>query len=241
MDIQDHINKTITGFESDFDLVFHNKSLLSQALTHRSYLVVTGEERHFSNERLEFLGDSILNFTLTEFLYQQYPDKHEGDLSKMKAILVSKNILGAAALKKGYGKYILMNFGEEKSGGRERLSVLSDVYEAVIGAVYLDLGLEKAKDIVYQDIVIHHTAHLTDSDYKNHKSHLLEYIQSLELEPPRYEIISEEGPDHEKVFHIYVFSGSKKLGEGSGGNKKQAEQLAAQHALRNIEEKRVEL
>jgi ribonuclease-3 len=236
-EIEKHYQNIWSEFEKKFALTFSNPHLLIQAFKHRSYLIVSEEDKTFSNERLEFLGDSVLNLVLTEFLFNIYPNLSEGDLSKMKSILVSKKVLGEIALEIGLGDMILMNKGEEQTGGRQRLSVLADAYEAILGALYLDQGFNAPKDFIKKHILDRHEQFTKRSMLRNHKSELLELLQAEALANPIYQLIKEVGPDHDKHFYVEVRIGDFILGFGQGKNKKQAEQNAAEEALEKISRK----
>ena len=216
---------------------FKNKELLVSALKHRSFLAVTQEERYLSNERLEFLGDAVLDLVTTEYIYQKYPKKSEGELSKMKSILVSKKVLASVAKDLHLGEYILINYGEEKSGGRKRISILANTFESVLGALYLDSGSQPAKQFVISNLLKKSNRYLNLISVQNYKSNLLEYSQSKGWGIPDYNVITEHGPDHEKIFKISVTIAGKKLSTGTGPSKKRAEQSAARKAIEVLKEK----
>ena len=224
-------------FKSRFSLPFRNKDLLIHALKHRSYLIVTKEDKIQSNERLEFLGDSILNFVLTEYLYETFPNRTEGQLSKMKSILVSKKVLADIANTMDLGQYILLNKGEEKTGGRKRESVLADTVEALIGAIYLDRGLKFAKRFISNYLIDDIDKFLSDKDMKNYKSELLEMIQANSNQMPEYVVTKESGPEHDKIFYIDVKFRNDCIGSGKGTSKKSAEQNAAKNAVSLLKDK----
>jgi ribonuclease-3 len=211
-----------------------NEDLFTQALKHRSYLPVSQETRIRSNERLELLGDAVLGLVVVEFLYQKYPDKEEGDLTSMKSLIVSRRILTRIARALRLGQYILISDSEEKSGGRSRASINSDAVEAVIGAIYLDGGLEKAREFIHDKILSNFEEVISRELHQNFKSMLLEYSQSRNLGLPCYHVQSVNGPDHEKVFTIQVKIQEEVLGVGVANSKKRAEQLAAREALRSL-------
>jgi ribonuclease-3 len=214
---------------------FKNPEFLEKALTHRSYLSVPSNENLRTNERLEFLGDSVLGMVTSRFLFENFPDKSEGDLTKLKSTLVSEANLSRIAKFISLGKYLNLSEEEEKSGGRERSSIVSDAYEAVIGAVFLDGGLAPAERMVQKQILEKYLEITTDRTFHNYKGELLEYMQALGLGLPKYEVLEEQGPDHQKRFTIAVSAKGKKMGEGVGKNKKEAEQKAAKMALQNID------
>ena len=213
----------------------NHPELLRLALTHRSYLHVTpGEEPRESNERLEFLGDSVLGLVCSDWLYRIRPDEHEGLLTKTKSLLVSKAILSRRALAMGLGRFVLLSHSEVESGGRQRLSILADAFEAVIGAIYIDQGLEAARQFIQTWLLNEAGEIAADKRHTNYKSLLQEYVQSTFHTHPVYRIRQEHGPDHLKQFTVEVMVGSRTLGDGRGRNKKEAEQSAARNALERV-------
>lgn len=213
------------------DYTFANEDILLQALKHRSYLTCTGEERIKSNERLELLGDAVLGLVVTDFLYHEYPDEEEGNLTNFKSLLVNHKILSTIGKDFGLGEYLLLNEAEERSGGRERESIIADAIEAIIGAIYLDGGIEAATKFIHTRITVRLTDLLANGMMRNYKSLLQEYCQSLGLKGPFYNLVNETGPDHYKTFTIAVSVNGEKLGAGEGHSKKNAEQKAAKEAL----------
>ena len=206
---------------------FQNEKLLKQALTHSSY----ANEKHMKdmdNERLEFLGDAVLELITSEFLFQNYPKLSEGDLTKMRASLVCEPTLAACTLQIRLGEFVYLGKGEELTGGRERKSILSDALEAVIGAIYLDGGFTNAKELVFRFI-------LTDIEHKqlffDSKTILQEFVQGNCTEMLNYRLLEESGPDHNKNFTVEVRIGEKAIATGFGHTKKAAEQEAAYQAL----------
>ncbi|MFQ5604371.1 MAG: ribonuclease III [bacterium] len=213
---------------------FHDQDLFVQALKHRSYLPLTNEDRILSNERLELLGDAVLGMVVVEFLFKRFPNKEEGELTSMKSLIVSRRILAKIARAMNLGQFLLLSESEEKSGGRRRASINSDALEAIIGAIYLDGGIEFAREFIEQKILCNFDEIISTDLHTNFKSMLLEYAQSQNLGTPCYQLESTEGPDHEKVFTIKVKIQSDVLGLGTATSKKRAEQLAAHQALRNL-------
>lgn len=204
-----------------------------QALTHRSFLEVS-EEHNISNERLEFLGDSVLNLIVGEFLFKEFKENDEGFLTKARANLVNRNVLADTAQKINLGDLLLINKNISSSFELGSKTILADAFEALIGAVYLDKGFETAKQFILNYLLrpqLQEGSHLTDENYK---SQLLEYIQANKLDLPQYIVTKEEGPHHDKTFTIKVYVGTKELGTGMGKNKKSAEQNAAKEALENL-------
>jgi ribonuclease-3 len=224
----------IADFGKHYGITFRNAALLKLALTHRSYLHVTGQGPRDSNERLEFLGDSVLGLVTSEYLYRAHPTEHEGQLTKTKSLLVSKAILSRRALAMGLGRFVFMSHSEVESGGRQRLSILADAFEAVVGAIYLDQGFEAARDFIEHWLLRESRVIVADKRHTNYKSHLQEYVQSAFRTHPVYRIRSELGPDHSKQFMVEVIVGRRVLGSGKGRNKKEAEQAAARHALEQV-------
>ena len=183
-----------------------------------------------SNERLEFLGDSVLDLVVSEFLYRKHNNLSEGDLSKLRASIVCEAFLLKASKQINLGNFILLGKGEEMTGGRERASILADAFEAVIGAIYIDGGLDSAKEFI-NNFIISFMESLSGTIIEDYKTHLQEIIQKDSKKPLTYRVVSEEGPDHNKHFEVEVRHDGKVLGVGSGRTKKEAEQKAAFAAL----------
>lgn len=222
--------KSLNEFQQSINYKFRDSKMLEQALKHRSIIPETGETRNEANERLEFLGDAVLDLVVSEILYHQFPEVNEGYLARLKSLVVSGRQLASKARKISLGQYLQMSESEEKSGGRNRRSILEDALEAVIGAVYLDGGLKSASDFIARFIANDVSEHLIREKEHNYKSLLLEYAQGNSLGAPRYRVVSEEGPDHAKTFHIEVLVRDESVGTGIGQSKKQAEQQAAKFA-----------
>jgi len=214
---------------------FSDLGRLTQALTHRSYLGENGRSASLSNERMEFLGDSVLELVVNDFLYGRYPDNREGDLTKKRSLLVSRSILADKAKAMRLGDFLYLSSAEDDSGGRTRESILADAYEAVVGAIYLDQGMDVARRFVMDTLLRDADRILSDSENRNFKSILQEHIQSSSRHHPRYRVMSETGPDHEKTFVVEVCFGGEVLGSGEGRSKKEAEQNAARDALARME------
>jgi len=212
---------------------FRRPQRLAQALVHRSYRP-DGDDSP-SNERLEFLGDAVLGQVVAEHLYHDFPEWSEGELTKLKAAVVSEVTLDEAARQLGLGKFLVMARGEEQSGGRERPSLLSDALEAIIGALYLDRGLRAARELVLRLLAAPMRALELDERRRDYKTLLQELIQGRHKQPPVYRVVAEEGPDHDKTFVVEVRFRRHLLGEGVGKSKKEAEQKAAQEALDDSE------
>lgn len=213
---------------------YHYKStgLLEEALTHSSYANEHRNSGVRDNERLEFLGDAILDLIISEYLFKKYQDMPEGDLSKIRASIVCEGSLAKNAKKMNLGQYILLGKGEEMTGGRDRASILADAFEAVTGSLFLDGGFEEAKQFIHQTLVsdVEQTESI-ETLYTDYKTLLQECIQKVSMNPIHYEVVGEEGPDHDKHFYVEVFHEERSLGRGIGKSKKEAEQDAAKKAL----------
>ena len=218
---------------------FHNEEYLSQALTHSSYANETGEPNHhlLCNERLEFLGDSILSVITSDYLYQRYPQLPEGDLTRMRASLVCEDALAAYARKIGLGSFLLLGKGERNGGGADKSAIIADAFEATLAAIYLDAGGMQGLDAVSAFLLplikeaVEQLSTQQHSTLIDGKSRLQEFIQK-DQGKLEYRLIGESGPDHNKTFTVAVYLDSNCIGEGSGHSKKQAEQDAAQNALK---------
>ena len=209
---------------------FHDRSLLTTALTHSSY----ANEHHAQGaecyERLEFLGDSILGLTTADFLYRHEPELPEGRMTRLRAELVCETSLHRVALRLGLGEYMRLGKGEELTGGRERPSILADMVEAIIAALYLDSGMERARAFVYEHIL--KDAEIGEAHRSvDYKTQLQELVQSKSGQRIAYTLVGESGPDHDKRFSFMVSVNGKNVGEGTGRTKKEAEQEAARMAL----------
>jgi ribonuclease-3 len=232
----------VNPLEKRIGYKFRNPLLLAEALTHPSLGHET-QRRHFDNQRLEFLGDAILQLVITERLFAQFPHDAEGHLTKLRSRLVSRDALKAHAAALDLGRYLMMGRGEEASGGRERNSTLADAFEALIGAIYLDADLETVRKFILTEAEAD-LAQLAEEPVDiNPKGHLQELLQAISPRSPIYEVISQSGPEHEKTFIVKVLWEGLKLGQGSGPSKKHAETAAAAEAmeLRRWEERQSEI
>jgi ribonuclease-3 len=228
------------SLEEQFGYQFRNPLLLAEALTHPSLAYET-HRAHFDNQRLEFLGDAVLQLIFTHELFRTFMDYNEGNLTKLRARLVSRTALATYARARGLGSHLLMGRGEEASGGRERSSTLSDAFEALIGAIFLDGGLEAAKEVVLRLCAADFGRICDEPKEVNPKGQLQEMLQALSATSPHYTIISEDGPDHQKTFVARVEWNGVTLGTGSGLSKKQADTAAAEAALVSPEVKNIVL
>ncbi len=218
--------------EAAFKLTFTNKALLRRALTHRSYLNENPDYPLEDNERLEFLGDAILDFITGEYLYHRFPEVTEGRLTNLRSALVRTESLAKFAIKLDIGAYIFLGRGEEDSGGRKRSAILCDAFEALIGALYLDQGIENTRKFVCQIIEPALQEILTSDAEKDAKSRLQEVAQSHFQLTPTYRTIKEQGPDHAKEFTVEAVIGTNSYGSGIGFSKQNAAQAAAREALK---------
>lgn len=217
--------------EKGLGYVFRDKKLLENALSHSSYANEKRDGRT-SNERLEFLGDSILGFVTADYLYRLYPDKPEGDLTRIRADLVCERNLAKCAATIRLGEFLLLGHGEDHGGGRNRASIVSDAMESVLAAAYLDGGFEAAKGIIHRLIL----AELPKGRPGNfdYKTWLQELVQREKDQVIHYELVGESGPDHDKVFRVQVLLNGKVVGAGEGRSKKKAEQAAAHEAVKAL-------
>ncbi len=219
-------------FEKIIGINFKNKDFLKQAFTHRSFLNEHRDKELVHNERLEFLGDAVLELIVTEHLYQKYPDKNEGELTSYRSALVNAITLSDAASKIGMNDYLLLSKGEAKDIGRARQIILANTIEALIGAIFLDQGYEMAKYFISNNIFYLIEKIVEDKTWLDAKSEFQEQAQEQEDTTPSYKTIKEEGPDHDKKFTVAVYLGKDKIAEGEGKSKQEAEQTAASNALK---------
>lgn len=214
---------------------FHNQELFTQAFTHRSYLNEAKQEVQ-SNERLEFLGDSILSFVVSGYLYETFPQFNEGKLTNLRALLVNTKSLADIAKTLNLGQHLRLSKGEEESKGRQNQSLLADSYEAFLGALYLDQGIDVVRQFIHDSLLPKVTELIKKDAFKDPKSMLQEYIQSKKQNSPLYKVLQEEGPPHAKTFTVGVYGGEKLLGQGQGKSKQEAEVSAAMEALEKLRE-----
>ncbi len=222
-------------FEEKINFKFNNIDILINALTHSSYANEHKGKYYEHNERLEFLGDSVLNIIVSDYIYKKYPYYPEGELTKLRAAIVCESSLAFISRQINLGEYLILGKGEETTGGRERDSVLADAFEALLGGIYLDGGLEKAKEffinIFKKNVVFLEEEKDLFFDYKTKFQEIFQKKFGSKIE---YTIEKEEGPDHDKVFYVDVVVDNKILGRGLGKNKKEAEQMAAKEALNGM-------
>ncbi len=220
-------------FEEILGVTFKDKDLLKTSLTHRSYLNENPGEAGANNERLEYLGDAVLELVITEYVYEKFPDKPEGDLTSLRASLVNANILGDVASNLGFNEFLLLSRGEARDVGRARLYILANAYEAVVGAIYLDQGYQVVRDYILRGLVPLIPEIVEKKLYKDAKSLFQEEAQERVGSTPTYEVLKEWGPDHDKHFVIGVYLGRDLVAEGEGPSKQDAQQQAAEAALKS--------
>lgn len=225
------MKKDFPQFEKKIGIEFKNKDLLREAFTHRSFLNESRERGLTHNERLEFLGDAVLELAVTDFLYKKYPQETEGNLTAYRAGLVNANALSFVATQMGMGDYILLSRGEAKDMGKARQFILANAIEALIGAIYLDQGYE-----VTEKFISEHVYPMTDEIvekklWQDAKSFFQERAQEVTGVTPTYRVVAESGPDHNKEFRVGVYLGESLVAEGSGKSKQEAEQDAAREGL----------
>ncbi len=223
--------KEFEKLEKKLGLNFKNKDLLTQAFTHRSYLNENPDFNLEHNERLEFLGDAVIELIVTEHLYKEHPKKAEGDLTNWRAALVNAKMLSSVAEELGFNDYLLLSRGEAKELGKARAYILANTFEAFVGAVYLDSGYEPADKFITKYLLKNLPGIIKDGSYKDAKSHFQEQAQEKVGVTPVYKVIKESGPDHQKKFIIGVFLGGDEIARGDGSSKQEAEESAAKNAL----------
>ena len=211
---------------------FRDESLIREALTHRSFSVA---ENYPSNQRMEFLGDAVIELVSSHILYENFPDKEEGPLTEARSALVKGSNLAKLAQKLGLSKFLLLSSDEKLRDGGSNPSILADLYEAISGAIYLDGGYKSAEKFIEKTLLIDLGSAFDDAKTTNYKSRLLEYLQANALGNVKYKVVGQSGPDHAKVFDVEVVLNDEPLGRGTGKRLKEAEQNAAEKALQHID------
>ena len=217
--------------EKKLGIKFKNKDLLKQAFTHRSYLNENPDFNLEQNERLEFLGDAVVELVVTEHLYKDYPEKTEGDLTNWRAALVNAKMLTSIAEELGFNDFLLLSRGETKEVGKARAYILANTFEAFLGALYLDSGYHTCDEFIKKHLLGKIADIIQDGSYKDAKSKFQEEAQERVSTTPNYKVMKESGPDHEKVFIVGVYLGEELVAEGKGSSKQEAEESAARLAL----------
>jgi ribonuclease-3 len=227
--------ESLAGLETLVGYQFQDKSILWRSLTHRSYVNEHEGQGLRHNESMEFLGDSVLGFVISARIFDRFPDSNEGDLSKLKAYLVSAANLFHLAEKIRLGDFLLLSRGEDKTGGRKKRAILVDTYEALLGAVYLDGGIEAAAGFLDRQLgPLLQTLDPNHLSYGDFKSALQEQLHNMGRQEPVYEVVDEIGPDHKKLFVVEVVVGQEVIARSSGRSKKEAQQEAARIAIENL-------
>ena len=224
--------KDFSIIENKLGIYFKNKDLLIQAFVHRSYLNENPDFKLYHNERLEFLGDAVLELVITYYLYTQYPEIPEGMLTNWRASLVNTKILARTAYNLDFHKFLLVSKGEEREIHRKDASVLADSFESFVGALYLDQGYNSCKNFIEEYLAIELPEIIKEGSYKDSKSRFQEQAQDKTGMTPEYRLIDEVGPDHKKIFTLGVFIDNQLIAEGKGSSKQQAEEEAAREALK---------
>lgn len=232
--ITEERRKLLVEFQGRISYSFKDINILNRALTHSSYANEIKNKRMKNNERLEFLGDAVLSVTVSDYIFNKYPDYPEGELTKLRATVVCEPVLASLSRKLNVGKYLLLGKGEEATGGRERESILADAFEAIIASIYIDGGLENAKQFILSNISLYIKEAVMGKLFLDYKTQLQETLQKSNKGKIQYNVVKEKGPDHNKTFYIEVSVDNKVLGDGMGKSKKEAEQNAAKKALNRI-------
>jgi len=226
-------DKELTELEKKLRISFLNKQLLNQSLTHSSF---ANEANIPDNERLEFLGDAVIKLVISEYVYNRFPERPEGDLTKIRATVISDDTLAKVASRVHLGEALLLSENEKKTGGNKRKSNVANAFESLVGAIYLDGGLGKARDFLIEFLRLEIDKVSREGYIKDYKSALQEYVQKKKWVLPVYKVLNEQGPKHQKQFVIGVKIKGCIMGEGKGMNKKEAEQKAAEEALKKLQE-----
>lgn len=227
-----NIEENMILLQKSLDYSFNNSEVLREALTHSSFANESKIKKVKHNERLEFLGDSILSLVISEYIFIKYKHLPEGELTKVRANVVCEPSLAARSREIKLGQYLLLGKGEEFTGGRQRESILADAFEALIGAIYIDGGIEVVKGFILQHFLESIDLASKGILFRDYKTHLQELLQSKTSEKITYHVVNEYGPDHNKVFEVEVLIGNKVIGRGRGKSKKEAEQRAAEEAIK---------
>jgi ribonuclease-3 len=222
------------ALEEKLNYHFHNVALLQEALRHSSYANEHRGANVFSNERLEFLGDSVLGFVTAEYLFAKHPTAPECELTRIRALLVCEDSLHEVAQRLELGQYLLLGHGEESGGGRTRASTLADAVEAVFAAVYLDGGIDAARRLIHRVLLDTEREDVAEEKRRDYKTLLQEFVQRSPNQTLAYVMVGESGPDHAKTFLAEVHLNGERIGSGSGRSKKEAEQMAARDAMEKL-------
>lgn len=220
------------NFEKTINVLFKDKGLLKQAFTHRSYINENGASVFSHNERLEFLGDAVLELVVTDFLYKKYPNYTEGELTSLRSALVNAVIISEIAGDIGMNEYLLLSKGEAKDNGKARQYILANTYEALVGAIYIDQGYDAVDRFVNENLLRKTEEIVSKKLWRDAKSLIQEKAQEFLSKTPLYKVLRQSGPDHDKHFTVGIYFGTEKIAEGKGKSKQEAEQKSAEAALK---------
>ena len=224
------MNNNINDLISKLNLDINNIGIIETALTHRSF-------NGTNNERLEFLGDAVIELLVSRYIYNKFPNEKEGILTSYRSALVKTDTLAKVSMNLGLGKYLKMSKGEEDSGGRDRVNILEDAFEALVGAIYLEKGLEYTDKFLYTNLYYILDEIIRDKLYINNKSQLQEISQSKYKSTPKYRVVKEEGPAHDKIFTVELLINKKPVSTGTGKSKQEAEENAAKEIIKQLYDK----
>lgn len=224
--------KDFSLLEEQLGITFNNKEMLQQAFIHRSYINEHSGTGLSHNERIEFLGDAVMELIVTDYLFREFPKKPEGELTAYRASLVNTMTISEAATDLGFGDYLMLSKGETRDTGKARAYILANTFEAFIGAVYLDQGYEVASNFVHHSLIKKLDKIIADGSWRDAKSFVQEKSQELESVTPSYKVLHDVGPDHDKIFTVGIYFGTKLIAEGKGSSKQEAETDAARNALK---------
>jgi len=224
--------KDFSPLEEQLGITFNNKEMLQQAFIHRSYINEHSGTGLSHNERIEFLGDAVMELIVTDYLFREFPKKPEGELTAYRASLVNTMTISEAATDLGFGDYLMLSKGETRDTGKARAYILANTFEAFIGAVYLDQGYEVASNFVHHSLIKKLDKIIADGSWRDAKSFVQEKSQELESVTPSYKVLHDVGPDHDKIFTVGIYFGTKLIAEGKGSSKQEAETDAARNALK---------
>ena len=229
------MGEKLEDLQKKIGIKFKDISIVQNAFIHRSYLNENRDRKRLeSNEKLEFLGDSVLSLITSMYLYNNFPELNEGKYTDIKAAIVKTESLAEASKKLGLGNYLYLSKGEEKSGGRKNIHILADVFEALIASIFIDGGFNLAYKFVLNNLFANKLGIIIKNKlYVSEKNKLQEYIQNTYKTLPKYKVVSQTGPEHQKIFRVEVYLKNKKIGSGTGKTKKKAEELAAKNAIEN--------
>jgi ribonuclease III len=220
--------------ENNYQIKVSNKKHYQKAFIHRSYINEINKEDLNHNERIEFLGDAVIELAVTDYIFSNYPNKGEGELTNWRAALVRGSNLARAARKLDLGQYLKLSKGEERSGGRSKEVILAGTFEALVGAIYLDQGYKKAEQFIKSEVIDYLKEIIAEGGHIDSKTYFQEAAQEKYEVTPTYEVVSESGPDHKKEFKISVYLEDRKVGTGTGSSKQKGQQAAAKDAIKNL-------